>query len=74
MMAIKYPICSSSAHYVFKSKHNKNIYVCESNLCGYFYTPVISLDQDVCERAANIERESNISMSIFEKRNCRLIQ
>ena len=73
-MSHKCPVCGSLANFLFTSKHKKDIFLCESDRCGHFYTPVTQSDQGVCVRDVDIESESNRSLVKFEKRNRRLIE
>ena len=70
----KCPICNSTANYIFTSKNNKKIFQCCFLSCGHFFTPMLKADQGICMRPDDLEKESNESLKIFDKRNLKLLK
>ena len=70
----KCPICNSTANYIFTSKNNKKIFQCCFLSCGHFFTPMLKTDQGICVRPDDLEKESNESLKIFDKRNLKLLK
>ncbi|QWD78282.1 hypothetical protein [Polynucleobacter sp. MWH-Svant-W18] len=70
----KCPICSFPAQFIFNSKHKKSIYECSNIICGHLFTPIEKEAQGICERATNIEDESDEFLRIYNERNIRLLK
>ena len=69
----KCPICNSDSAYIFTSKNNKDIFNCSFISCGHFFTPVLNLGQGIGLREEDLEKESDESLKIFDKRNEKLL-
>jgi SAM-dependent methyltransferase len=70
----KCPICSFPSQFIFNSKHKKSIYECSNIICGHLFTPIEKEAQGICERATNIEDESDEFLRIYNERNIRLLK
>lgn len=68
------PICGFRSSFIFKSKHNRNIFECRNINCGHFFTPPDSILQGVCARDDQIEKESDEFLEIYDERNVRLLE
>ena len=66
---IECSICKSTTSYIFTSKKNKDIFMCNNISCGHNLTQIFKAEQGFNLRGDDLEKESDEDLKIFENRN-----